>query len=962
MKMEVGGCADSNRTPTQGGSAAVAIGSEREVLLGRSDECAMLDRLSRDAFLGESRIVVLRGEAGVGKSALLAYVSRTSVGWRVATAAGVESEMELAYAGLHQLCAPILDRVERLPDPQRVALETVFGLSAGPVPDRFLVALAVLTLLAEVAEHEPLICLVDDAQWLDEASAQIVGFVARRLLAERVAIVCAVREGPGDTVLAGLPELPISGLGASDARALLLKNVHGPFDAAVCDRIVTESHGNPLALLELPRTWKMADLAGGFGLPDSRPVPGKIEQSYARRLLELPAETRLLILIAAAEPQGDPLLLQKASETLGVAMTAADPAADAGLLTVGQHVKFAHPLVRSAVYRAASSEDRHRVHRALAEAIDADTDSDRRAWHRARATDSPGEDVAADLERLAGRAQARGGLAAAAAFLQRAVALTVDPSRRVERALAAAQVSLNAGAFDAALGLAATAEAETLDDFQHARSNLVRGHVAFASGPGSEAPQLLLTAARQLERFDPQLARETCLDAWGAALFSGRLATAGSLVEVSRIAKAMPPPSGRPRPSDLLLDALATLVTDGLAVAVPGLRAAASAFVAEGPAEDNFRWGWLTTVPSNLLWDEEAWQAINERQLRRAREVGALVRLPIDLTALAILLVWRGEFARAASAIAEADAVTEATGTRLTPYSPVLLAALRGREAEAFSLIESTIVEARAAGQGIGIQFARWSAAILFNGVCRYDDALAAAQEASDQEVDLFLSSWALPELIEAAVMSRNPELAAGPLERLAGATSAAGTDWALGIQARCRALLSEGIAAEELYREAIDRLGRTRLRPELARAHLLHGEWLRREGRRLDARRELRTAHELFVEIGMEAFAERARRELNATGEKARKRSPETRDRLTPQEEQIARLAGDGLSNPEIGAQLFISARTVEWHLHKVFGKLGISSRRQVRQALSARVPSHLILAQARLPARETIGAAARS
>jgi len=880
--------------------------------------------------------MVLRGEAGVGKSALLGYLSDRVAGWQLVTAVGVESEMELAYAGLHQLCGPLLGHLDRLPVPQRDALATVFGRSAGPAPDRFLVGLATLTLFAEVAEAQPLVCIVDDAQWLDQASAQILGFVARRLLAEPVALACAARTGAGDHVLAGLPELPVQGLGDRDARALLLDNLHGPLDAAVCDQIITESHGNPLALLELPRTWNTAALAGGFGLPDSQPVVSKIEHSYARRLLQLPADTRLVVLAAAAEPLGDSVLLHRAAETLGVDLAAAVPAVDAGLLKLGGRVQFAHPLVRSAAYHSAAAGDRYRVHRALAEATDAETDPDRRAWHRAQATPGPGEEVAAELERSAGRAQARGGLAAAAAFHQRAVALTVDPSRRVERALAAAQASLHAGAFDAARGLLATAEAGALDEFQRARLELVRGHVAFASGLGREAPPLLLAAARRLEPLDPELARETYLDAWGAALFAGRLATAGDLSEVSRVAKAAPPPTRALRPSDLLLDGLATLVSEGRAAAAPALRRASDAFAAaEDPAEENFRWGWLTTVPSNVLWDDETWHAINVRQLRRAREVGALVRLPIDLTAFAILVAWWGDFASAASAIAEADAVTEATGTRLAPFSAMLLAAFRGREAEATSLIDSTIAEATAGGQGISVQFAHWVAAILCNGVARYEDALAAAQEATNEEFDLFLSPWALPELIEASVKSRKTELGNGAFERLAEATTAAGTDWALGIEARCRALLSDGAAADDLYREAIGRLRRTRLRPELARSHLLYGEWLRREGRRVDARDQLRRAHDMLVAIGMEAFAERARRELLATGEKVRKRSDETRGQLTPQEEQIARLARDGLSNPEIGGQLFLSARTVEWHLRKIFTKLGIHSRRQLRAAL---------------------------
>ena len=914
----------------------MTAGVSEPSLRGRDGDCRVLEALVAGVREGQSQVLVLRGDAGIGKTALLNYFLERASGCRIARATGVESEMELAFSGLHQLCASMLHHLERLPGPQRTALETVFGLTAGPPPDRLLVALAALTLCAEAAEEQPLICAIDDSQWLDEASVQTLGFVARRLVAERVAVVCVARTGVGEHVLAGLPELRISGLGESDARAVLLSNVHGPVDDAVCDQIIAECHGNPLALLELPRTWDFGEVARGFGLRHGQAVVGRIEQSYAMRIASLPFDAQLVMLAAAAEPLGDRALLHRALETLGLDIAAVGSTIDASLLEINGHVEFAHPLVRSAAYRSAAAEDRHNVHRALAQATDGQTDPDRRAWHRACATPGSDEEVATELELSAGRAQARGGLAAAAAFLQRAVTLTVDPAQRVERALTAAQASLHAGAFDAALGLVGTAEAGALDEFQRARVALLRGHVAFASGLGSDAPPLLLDAAKRLEPFDLELARETCLDAWGAALYAGRLATSGNLLEVSEVAKSMPSLTRAPQPADLLLEGLATLITEGRPAAGSTLRSAANAFAATGsPAEENLRWGWLATVPSGLLWDEETWDATNIRQLQHVREVGALVRLPIDLETFAILAAWRGDFASASSAIVECDAVTEATGTRVVPFSAGLLAALRGRETEASSLIDSTIAAATAGGQGLGVQFAQWVSAILFNGVARYDQALAAAEAATDETFDLFLSAWALPELIEASVKCRKAELGRAALERLAQSASAAGTDWALGIEARSRALLSDGTAADELYREAIERLSCTRLRPELARAHLLHGEWLRREGRRVEARDQLRIAHEMLTTIGMEAFAERARRELTVTGVKVRKRSAETRDDLTPQEQQIAGLARDGLSNPEIGSMLFLSPRTVEWHLHNVFTKVGISSRRELREAL---------------------------
>jgi DNA-binding CsgD family transcriptional regulator len=883
--------------------------------------------------------MILRGDPGAGKSALLGYASDRVADWHVASAAGVESEMELAYSGLHQLCAAMLGHLERLPVPQHEALATVFGLTAGPAPDQFLVGLATLTLLSDVAEHQPLVCIVDDAQWLDRASRQILGFVARRLLAERIALVCAARTGIGDAALVGLPELLLAGLDDGDARALLLENVRGPMDAAVVDQIVAESHGNPLALLELPRTWNPAQFAGGFVLPGSHPVAGRVEQSYGRRLLKLPSDTRLLLLAAAAEPLGDPILLNGAAGALGLDMAAAQPAVDAGLFNIGARVEFAHPLVRSAAYRVATSDDRHRVHRTFAEATNAETDPDRRAWHLAAAASGPDEQTALELELSAGRAQARGGLAAAAAFLQRAVALTDDPARRAGRALAAAQASLEAGAFGVVRGLLATAGGGPLDELARARVDLLEAEVAFAQNRGSEAPLLLLQAAQKLETLDVRLSRNTYLDAWAAGLFAGQLTGAGgSLLDVSLAAATAPKGADPPLASDLLLDGLTLVFTDGRAAAAPVLHHAVAAFASnEISVEEMLRWGWLATRAANLVWDYDRCLEIGTRAVQLARECGALEALAVVDNACGQAAAFGGDFASAALLIAEVDALKEATGTRIAPHAAIALAGIRGDVAGASEMLDDIITQATASGQGAAVQYAHWARAVLMNGLGRYEAALAAALEASEQTPDLHIASWALSELIEAATRTENGELAEDTLIRLAQHTDACDTDWALGIHARSRALLSEDEAAERSYREAIDCLARTRLRPELARAHLLYGEWLRREGRRLDARAQLRAAHELFVAIGMEAFAERARGELLATGERVRKRTAETRDQLTPQERQIARLARDGLSNPEIGTQLFLSARTVEYHLRKVYPKLGISSRRELRTAVAS-------------------------
>jgi len=891
---------------------------------------------------GESRVLVVRGEAGVGKTALLDYLADNAQGCRVARIAGVQSEMEFAHAGLHQLLAPMLDRVERLPAPQREALRTVFGISVGPPPDRFLVALAVLSLLAETAGEEPLVCVIDDQQWLDQASAQALAFAARRLAADPVGLVFAARV-PGDE-LAGLPELTVAGLADGDARALLDSALVGPLDDRVRDQIIAEADGNPLALLELPRGVTSTELAGGFGLPGAQrgawSVTGRIEDSFRRRLDALPEQSRRLLLLAAADPSGDPSLVWRAAGRLGIPAAATVPAVEAGLAEFGTRVRFRHPLVRSAAYRSAPFTERQGVHRALAEEIDPAVDPDRRAWHRAQAAAGPDDEVADELERSAGRAQARGGLAAAAAFLERSALLTIDPAHRAERTMAAAQANLLAGAFDKALGLLAMAESGPPDELRDARVELLRAQIAFSSGQGSDAPPLLLSAARRLVPLDLDLAREAYMSAWGAALFAGYMAQAGGLREVSMAARSVPPPAHPPRWIDLLLDGAALAGTDGHAAAAPVLRRASLAFVsADTPVEERLPWSWVAMTSAIHLWDEDGWLAINAALIHLARDSGALEQVPIALEAHATAVMWCGDFPAAAAEIAEARLVAEATGTRVAPFAAMSLAALRGRESEATPLIEATIAAATAGGQGAAVTWARWVSAILSNSLGRYADAAAAAGQASQDMPGFFPGSWALPEFIEAAARTGDTRRAGAAVDQLAEITQPAGTNFGLGVEARCRALVSEGQAAEDRYREAVERLGRSRVRTELARAHLVYGEWLRRENRRTDARAQLRAAYDLLSDIGMEAFAERARRELLATGETARKRtapaSVAASQELTPQEAQVARLASEGLTNPEIGARLFISAHTAQYHLSKVFAKLGITSRGQLHRVL---------------------------
>ncbi|MGW2192983.1 ATP-binding protein [Streptosporangium sp. NPDC001682] len=906
-------------------------------LRGRQIECETLDQLVATVQGGHSSVLVLRGEAGIGKTALLDYARSSASGYRIARAAGVESEMELAFGGLHQLCAPFLDHLGRLPEPQRDALGTAFGLSAGTPPDRFLVGLAVLNLLADVAEKKPLVCLVDDAQWLDRVSAQTLAFVARRLLAEPIGLVLAVRGSHLEPELTGLPQLEVGRLSDSDARALLDSVTPGRLDERVRDRIVAETQGNPLALLELPRGLTPAELAGGFGRPDARPLAGQIEQSFLRRVRSLPAETQLLLLIAAAEPVGDVTLLTRAAVRLGIEAAAASPAEAAGLITIGTRVRFRHPLVRSAAYQVAAPQDRQNVHRALADATDPRSDPDRRAWHLANATAGPDETVAVELERSADRAQARGGVAAAAAFLERAAELSADSARRGARALAAALTKYQAGGFDAALELLDAAELSPLDERELAQSNLLRGQIVFASTSAGAALPLLLKAGKQLEPLDPGLARETYRDALNAAMTAGRLPSGAQLVDVAKATLAAPP-GPPPERNDLFLNGVAVLATEGCSAGVPMVLRALDAFRTEGVSREEGL-GWLSFAcrMAHNVWDFDSWSVLSARLVDLARETGALSVLPLALHMLVSNRALAGELAVADALLAEAVTIGEVTGSRFfAQYAALVLEPWRGREAATRQVIEAVTRDTALQGEGKAVTATQWANAVLCNGLGRYEEAYVAAERGCEHPQELggpFIRS--LIELVEAAVRSGRPVRAAEAARQLDEMAQASGTDWALGTSASARAQVSDGPVAETLYREAIDRLSRTEVRVTLARSRLLYGEWLRRENRRVDAREQLGIAYEMLSQMGAEAFAERARRELQATGETVRKRTAEARTTLTAQEAQIARLARDGLTNPEIGAQLFISPHTVEWHLRKVFAKLGIVSRKQISTTL---------------------------
>ena len=909
-------------------------------LRGRRNECETLTGLVAAARSGRSQVLVLRGEAGIGKTALLRFLLARAPGCRIARAAGVESELKLTYAAMHQLCRPYLDDLDHLPVPQRDALRTAFGLQRGGPPERFLLGLAVLTLLSAAAEEQPLIGIVDDAQWLDEASAQTLEFVARRLVAEPVALVFAVRDTDGEPRLAGLPELRLAGLAPEDAGALLDSVVPGTLDPRVRGRILAESHGNPLALIELPRALTATELAFGATAEPRRgdPLADRLEQGFLRQLEPLSPASRQALLTAAAEPTGDVPLLWRAAERLGIPADAVAVAEAAGLIELRDRVRFRHPLVRSALYRSATAPERRRVHQALAEATDPDLDPDRRAWHRACGTFGPDESVAAELVRSAGRAVAVGGLAAAAAFLESAAALTPDPVRRAQRSLDAARTKATAGAFGAASTLLEAAQSGPLGEAGQARIALLRAQISYHSIHGSQALPMMLAAARRLEPLDETLARETYLDTISAAMFAGRLATGGPVAGMQQVARAVREAPAPPEPgkADLLLDGMAVLYTDGYRASAPLLHRAVRAFGSEELSLDEaFRSAWLAAVAAVDLWDDVHWDVLSRRHLDVVRRAGALSLLPLAITSRAIYDIHAGNLAAAASLVGENEWVAEVTGgeNTLTPLSAAWLAAVRGHEKDADRWIQLTLDDATARGQGVGLNMMYAARAVLCNGLGRYDDALAAAREGMAEPLELGPTKWALTEFVEAAARSGNLDEATAAFETLSAMARASGTDLALGLEAARGALLRDDDTAERLYQEALTRLGRTRIRIEYARAQLLYGEWLRRRGRRVDARKQLRTAYESLSAMGVEGFADRARRELAATGETVRKRNVEAVGELTAQEAHVARLTAEGLTNQEIAAALYVSPRTVEWHLRKIYAKLGVTNRRQLRR-----------------------------
>lgn len=916
-------------------------------LRGRAAECRALQAVIQVVAGGDSQVLVLRGEAGVGKTALLGYLCEQASALRVLHVAGVQSDMELAYAGLQQLSAPLMEHLDELPDPQRLALDVAFGRGVGEAPDRFLVGLAVLSLMAAAAQQKPLLCVIDDAQWLDQVTVQTLGFVARRLLAEPIALVFAARDD-GAKPLVGLPELVVRGLSDSDARELLDSVMLGGIDPPVRDRIVAETRGNPLALLEVPRNASATDLAGGFWLSGSASSPGAIETGYVQRIQALPDPTRRLLLVAAAEPVGDAALFLRAAAELGIPVDALAPAEAAGVIEFGPRMRFRHPLLRSAAYRAADLTDRRAVHRALAGATDPDGDPDRRAWHAANAAAGPDDAVAAELENSATRAQGRGGIAAAAAFLERAVILTADPQLRGARALAAAQAKRDAAAPAAARDLLDLAERGPLSELQRAQVARLRAQMDFVRSRAGEAgapavrdtAQALLDAAGQLEHLDDYASRESYLEAIAALMYAGRLADPGALTHAAEAAlAALDREAVLSRAVDYLLKGIAERITQGIGAGSEPLRIGLDHMCMLAATDDRHVLRWMVPAfpilqesAAHELWDATTVQQLATAAVRAARNAGALATLPRALVYQAGVYLMTGEFRTAGTLVEEANAISAATEhAAAVKYHALMLTAWRGHATEAERLIEAATADGSSRGEGRVIGLTGYAAAVLYNGLGRYEKALTAARAVCEYE-DVGFYGWCLYELVEAATRCGDHDSAASALPRLAERAGASGTDWGLGALACAQAMLADDEAADALFTEAIERLGRATITVHRARAHLVYGEWLRRVLRRVDARHQLTQAYEMFAGMGAEAFAERARRELAATGEKVRTQQPASGGELTAQEAQIAQLAGEGLTNQEIGAQLFISTHTVEWHLRKVFAKLGISSRRQLR------------------------------
>jgi DNA-binding CsgD family transcriptional regulator len=908
-------------------------------LIDRSAEKQALSGLLDSVRQGMSGALVLRGEPGVGKSALLAYAGQHAEDTQVVRMVAVESEKNLGFAAVHQLLMPFLPFGDRLPEPQCRALGVAFGLVSGPPADRFLVGLAVLTLLSDVAETRPVLCVVDDAQWLDAESADLLSFVARRLLADRVGLLFGIRETADaeEPRLLDLPSLRISGLPEQAAHELLATSISQPIDPSVAARIVAETEGNPLALVEAARELDWDQLGGRAPLPDPLPVGHRLELTFRRRVRELPPDTQALLLLAAACAPGQGHLLWQAAAELGIPESASLPAEAAGLVDFSPQARFSHPLIRSAVYHGATATERRLAHRALASASDPELDVVSRAWHLAAAATRRDEGVAAELDAAARRTRSRGGYAATAVLLERAAQLTPAAESRAERQLAAAETHVLAGTMDRADVLAVEATRGLRNPLSAAQATHLRGRIQAACGRVAEAVVALVNAAERLRLLDPHAAREALLSALESAAFAGWASSALLLEEIARTAGRLPP-TGDPPDSvpNLLLRAHTARLTRGYAAGVPAMRAAVLAVLGEDlDADLVLRHFELTTIGAVDLLDDAAVEALTTRWIEQARESGALAKLASGLAFRSTFVDGQsGRLAAAWTVDAEARELGEVTHNPAvvppTGAHRVILLALSGREAEARETAAAVAREAPTRGAAGEAALAAYGLGVLEIGLGNYAAAVGCLEPAYKDDTPL-IGTYALPDLVEAAARGGRRGLAQSALQRLADRAGSTATPLALGLLARSEALLANPDEAEPKYEAALPLLGRTLAAPQLARAHLLYGEWLRRQRRRRESRDQLRQALDMFEGMGLDAFAERTRVELRATGERVLRRRVGTPPELTPQEAQIAALVSRGQANREIATQLFVSPSTVEYHLRKVFRKLGLTSRTQL-------------------------------
>jgi DNA-binding CsgD family transcriptional regulator/tetratricopeptide (TPR) repeat protein len=891
-------------------------------LIGRDPEVAELRRLLDAAADGRGGSLTLLGEPGIGKSAVLDAATTRLDGWRVLRATGSEFESDVPYSALHQLCAPVLDRLAGLPRPQRLALEAVFGVG-GVGPDPLLVGIAVLgLLLGPDRGPQPVCCVVDDVQWVDACSRRVLAFVARRIAAEPVAVVFAARTADAVPDLGDLPRLELGGLSDVDAAELLRRTGRTGLDDEVRDRVVAEARGNPLVLLELE--------VGPWGLPaDGDRRPGRaldaVADQFARRVEALPGPTRQLVGLAAVEPVGDLAILRRAATLLGLDVDRFDAAEEAGLVELGPRLRFRHPLVRAGAYRSTAPGWRRRAHAALAEATDPARDPDRCAWHRAHAVTGVDERVAEQLAASADRARSRGGWAAAAAMLDRAVELTPDPSRQGDRLLAAARMRLSAGEPGAARALVDQAERRPLAGSAPGEARLLRALVDFHVGRSLESTSALVDAAAGLP---PDRARETYLEAFASAMWVDR--QPGGLRRLALRIRERVPVRTPPRPLDLLLDALLEQALRPAGEAVPAmLRAVREVRAAASVSDAGPWWMELAFQMAMDLHDVDAAHDISSRQVELARRQGAYAVLPQALRYHAVGLTALGRFAEATAAFGEARVIDEAAGTLNLAFAELIHLAWRG-DRDGFDEL-TALVRKRIGRAEVVTEY--YATAVLANGLGEYDTALQTALTATAELEGGSYVVWHLDlELVEAAARAGRPEVAGAALARIGARAQAHPANWPVAAHLLARALLEPGDPADELYREAIDRLAETGARVFLARARLVYGEWLRRNRRRAEARVELRAAQRVFAGTGARAFADRAGRELSATGEHLARGDAHPLDALTAQERLIVTRVATGATSKEVAVTLFLSPRTIDAHLRNIYRKLGVSSRRQLR------------------------------